>query len=202
MKRLILALLCALCVFPVDAQQGGGFPPAGTPKPIIFVGTGGMSLAGIKVGQTAYLYFTGGSTTRTSNVTLANDPNLLMTSIPNGAYRFKAEVSWSVATTTTQSFDYFWSSTTGTAATALGGACYGGSAISATLGFWNGLPNGGTVPSATISGAGAAQNLVCQGSITCASGPCTLSLTWAQGSSSANGTTVSGGSFMEMTRVQ
>lgn len=156
----------------------------------------------LKVGQTAIISKTA-PTTRTSNATPALDPDLQFTGVPAGDYQVTAYLFWSAATGGGFQFGI-----TNTA------ALTNGSGSNAQSGTYNGYI-GTCTPSTSVQ----TFSIVTSGvTVTCtttstgfsqvnasmsASTSGTVGVNWAQNTSNASGTTLSGlGSWLQLTRVR
>jgi hypothetical protein len=178
-RKLVIALsalFTALFLHDAFAQTGGGFPPAGTPKEITC--NASCSLAGIKVGQSAVIWTTAG-TSRNTTTTLTNDPVLAFTSVPAGTYwvEFFAQttcggggLAWTF--NGPGSMDISGVSTSNAAATSLAASTGSSGAINTTIMPTSGC---GTLALQGVSSSGVSG---------------TIAFSWAQSVSNGSNTTV------------
>lgn len=160
--------------------------------PLVSVGSA-LNISTIAVGQSAYVYKTA-STARTSNATAALDPVLQFTNAPAGTYLTEGALTWTQADTTAD-FRIGWPR----------GVDYSGTI------HVIGIDNTATKTESSIaflsaeteiensSGGASTQGATIRGTEVATAGQ-TLGPTWAQFTSNANATTVTGG-WLKVTRL-
>jgi hypothetical protein len=171
------------------------------PASIIAASSGGVSASGINAGQTLVAY-KANTTSRNSTTTTSNDPDLIVTNMPAGTYKFRLYVTITQPNTTMgMSWNMNFSGTNG-------GSFYsgyfdvGGGSPSLSAVVQNGLAASPTASTQSITGTNLTVNggaLTVEGVlVVSASG--TLGFSWAQQTSNASNLSISA-SYLEVLRI-
>ncbi len=166
-------------------------------------GSGGVSTTSSLTTSTAnisgtYAAFKAANTSRASTVTVTDDPDLVLTSITSGTYLVTAYLPWSQATTSTQGINYR-INYTGTVTGSLLQQDIRNNAGS-FLAAGSFTANTTSASGSTGIGTTGQDYLKIQGIVTVSTSG-TLSVQWAQNSSSANNTTLLAFAYLTAQRI-
>jgi len=194
--------------FQIDAASDVGVPAGqvfsiprstvvGSTAGIVLPVTTSTSITGFSVGQVATAVKTA-DTTRTSNATLSNDPDLAFTNVPVGRYEIEYSLQYSLGINAAAGGVQFGGTCT-TCTSQIATVIMTGDGVNIAVNPTNGFNNVAAISAVPASTREAIYNSDFTVNVT---GTSTVAVLWAQATSGTTGSILRAGSYMKLTRLQ